>query len=57
MLNDPETLENIIAATPGLDKDPSVLGKITFKYDMYLDIIGFIINAKNFQNNLQQKIF
>lgn len=26
MLNDPETIENIIATTPGLDKDPSVLG-------------------------------
>ncbi|KAK3765972.1 hypothetical protein RRG08_002215 [Elysia crispata] len=28
MLNDPETLENIIAATPGLDKDPSVLAML-----------------------------
>lgn len=28
MLADPETLENIIAATPGLDKDPSVLAML-----------------------------
>ncbi len=27
MLNDPEALENIVAATPGLSSDPIALGK------------------------------
>ena len=27
MLKDPEALENIVAASPGLDNDPTAMGK------------------------------
>ena len=32
MLSNPETLENIIAATPGLEKDPVAIGEYWNKY-------------------------
>ena len=31
MVNSPETLENVIAASPGLEKDPVAISKLKFR--------------------------
>ncbi|RUS90002.1 hypothetical protein EGW08_002269 [Elysia chlorotica] len=49
MLNDPETLENIIAATPGLDKDPSVLAMLQEP-----ELLAILVHRNNLDSLLPQ---
>ena len=44
MLSSPETLENLIAATPGLDKDPVAMGEqLRLQYLVCLKVCSHLI--------------
>lgn len=47
MVNNPETLENVIAASPGLEKDPVAIGTLSTKLT-YVNYTKIYLNTSKF---------